>query len=218
MARFGGEEGLKPFIPLGGSNVLAGPDIAPGETITLSQRLMLESSASGGTYPLNISLSYENTLGEAETEAELIGVLAITRPQLQIGLSKPVSDGLSVGQTFDIPVEIINVGRQRVDVNTVEIVSADLTLTKSALYVGPLDPSISGALTARATATRAGLATARVIIHYRDELNQMRTVEKELTFEIQASADLAPETETAAQAAVAPDWWTLVRRFFGLGG
>ena len=124
-----------------------------------------------------------------------------------------------MGVTFDIAVELINIGRQRLDVSTVEIVSDDLDLTKNSLYVGPLDSSIPGGLTATATPRTAGTATFTVVIHYRDELNQPQTIEQAYTVEVQA-AGLAP-TGAEAQQSAAPNsggFWQFVRQLFGLGG
>jgi len=219
LARLGGDSGLEPFIPLESGNVVAAPDVQPGETITLTQTLLMDGAAAGGAYALDIGLSYENALGESKSDSATLGVLALYRPQLQMGLTKAISDGLTVGQTFDIALEVINIGRQRVEVSTVEIVSDDLALTKNSLYVGPLDPSISGALTAKATALKEGTATARIVVHYRDELNRMQTIVKELTFEIVASSGFAPTPQTTtppASASSSP--WALFLRFLGLGG
>lgn len=219
LARLGGEDGLDPFLPLGSSNVGYAAEIAPGEAVSFEQSLLMDGAAEGGAYPLNVGLSYANSLGEPLTETELIGLLTLARPQLQIDLSKPLPDPATVGQTFDIAVDIINLGRQRLEVTTVEVVSDDLALTKNSLYVGPLDPSISGGLTAKATAQAAGTAAFRVIIHYRDELNRLQTVEQSYEVEVAAAlpgAGLAPDEAT--QGANTSGWWAVVLQFFGLGG
>lgn len=221
LLRLGDDDsGLKPFLSLNTSNVAHQPEIAPGATVALTYTLLMDGAATGGAYSLKVALSYENALGEAETESELIGLLALTRPQLQISLAKPLSDSVGVGQTFDIPVEVINIGRQRVDVSTIEIVSDDLALTKNSLYVGPLDSSISGGLTAKATAQAEGQATFKILIHYRDELNQMQTIEQAMTVNVQATSTLTPAQSqpTATSPETNGGLWQAILRFFGLGG
>jgi hypothetical protein len=100
------------------------------------------------------------------------------------------------------------------------VVSDDLALTKNSLYVGPLDPSISGGLTAKATAQAEGEAEFTVIIHYRDELNRMQTVEQTYTVEVagttMGTGDGLPEA--ANPQANSGGFWAMVLRFFGLGG
>jgi hypothetical protein len=215
LMRLGGEAGLKPFIPVGSSNVSFAAELAAGATTTFTQTLLMDGAASGGAYSLTVSLAYENALGEAKTENEQIGLLAPARPQLKIGLTKPLSDSVAAGQTFDLAVELINIGRQKLDVSTVEITSDDLKLTKNSLYIGPLDPSISGALTAKATATKAGPARFKVIVHYRDDLNQMQTIEQEMAVEVHAANPLAPQSTAPAQSG---GLWQAILQFFGLGG
>jgi hypothetical protein len=221
LARLGGEDGLEPFLPLGSSNVGYAAEIAPGESVEFAQSLLMEGDAAGGAYPLGVTLSYADSLGEALTETEVIGLLALARPQLQIDLTKPLPEPAALGETFDVAVDIINLGRQRLEVTTVEIVSDELALTKNSLYVGPLDPSISGGLTAKATAEAAGTSTFTVIIHYRDELNRMQTVEQTYTVEV-ADTPLGfldgTNGEPPTPAANAGGWWAVVLQFLGLGG
>ena len=114
---------------------------------------------------------------------------------------------------------MVNIGRQRVEVTTVEVLSDDLDLTKNSLYVGPLDSSISGALTAKATARTVGPAEFRVVVHYRDEMNQWQTVEKTFSAEVAAGgqAPSSPPANSTAANAPAP-WWQVLLRLVGLGG
>src|SRR5207302_6373889 len=130
--------------------------IAPGASATFSTTLLMDGASAGGVFTIPVILGYNNTLAEPLTETEVVGVLTLARPQLQIDLTKALPQPLAAGQSFDLPVEVINIGRQALDVTTVEVQSDDLTVTKSSAYVGPLDPSISGTLTAKAVAVHAG--------------------------------------------------------------
>lgn len=218
LARLGGEAGLDPFLPLGSSNVSYAGDIPPGGSVTITQTLLMDGDAEGGAYPLSVDLSYEDQLAETKTETETIGLLTLARPQVQVDLAKTLPAPATVGQAFDIAVELINIGRQRLEVTTVEVLSADLDLTKNTLYVGPLDPSISGGLTAKATPRAAGPATFRVVIHYRDELNQPQQIEQTFTVEVQAAGLLPAGAETPQGTAPTGGFWAFVRQLFGLGG
>jgi hypothetical protein len=204
-------------LPLGTSNVSYADAIPPGGSVTFTQTLLMDGDAEAGAYPLGVDLSYEDALADTKTETETIGLLTLSRPQVQIDLAKPLPAPASVGQTFDIAVELINIGRQRLEVSTVEVLSDDLDLTKNALYVGPLDASISGGLTAKATPKAAGTATFRVIIHYRDELNQLQQIEQTYTVEVQAASLLPAGAETPQSAAPTGGFWQFVRQLFGLG-
>ncbi len=217
LARLGGEAGLDPFLPLGTSNVGYAAEIPPGGSVTFTQTLLMDGGAKGGAYPLEVDLDYEDSLAENQSESETIGLLTAVRPQVQIDLSKALPNPAQVGQTFDIAVELINLGRQRLEVSTVEVLSDDLNLTKNALYIGPLDPSISGGLTAKGTPKAEGTATFRVIVHYRDELNQLQQIEQTFTVDVQA-ASLLPAGAETPQSAAPTGFWAFVRQLFGLGG
>ena len=219
LARLGKDGDLKPFVPLGTGNVGFVDQIAPGAAATFSTTLLMDGASAGGVYTIPVVLSYGDALSEPLTETEVVGVLTLARPQLQIDLTKAVPEPLAAGQSFDLPVEIINIGRQTLDVTTVEVQSDDLSVSKSSAYVGPLDPSISGSLTAKAVAAHAGTATFRVVVHYRDELNRMQSTEQTFTLQVAAGAPPAPATaNTPAAQTSQGGWMALLLRLVGLGG
>jgi hypothetical protein len=219
LARLGNDQGLKPFVPLVTGNVGFVDQVAPGATATFTTTLLMDGASAGGVYTVPIELSYADSLSVALTETEFVGVLTLSRPQLQIDLTKALPEPLVAGQVFDLPVEIINIGRQRLDVSTVEVQSDDLNLTKNSLYVGPLDPSISGTITAKAVAQHAGTATFRVIVHYRDERNQMQTAQQTFSVQVTAGAAPAPATTSAPATQSQPGGlMALLLRLVGLGG
>ena len=219
LVRLGDEAGLSPFAPLGTSNVSFVPEIAANTTITLSRTLLVDGAAVGGAYPIKVSLAYENIVGEAQTETEIISLLVLARPQMRISLFEPVAGSLVVGEEFEIPVEVVNIGRQTVNVSTVEMVSDDLTLTEASLYLGPLDAGTSGSLAPKATASRAGTAQAAVVIHYLDDFNQEQTVTHTLTFTIEpSSAATDKPAEEEAETSLLEKIWRGILGFFGLGG
>jgi hypothetical protein len=219
LLRLGDEAGLKPFAPLGTSNVTFVSEIGAGVTATTSQTLLVEGAAQGGVYPLRLALIYENIVGESQSETEIISLVVLTRPQLKISLFEPLAEPLVVSQTFEIPIEVINVGRQAVNVSTVEVVSEDLALTEASLYLGPLDAGTSGSLVPGATASVAGSATATVVVHYLDDLNQEQTVTETLTFTIVPPDANAPDsTDEAGEPSVWERLWQGILGFFGLGG
>jgi len=219
LVRLGDEAGLRPFAPLGTSNVSFVPEIAANTTITLSRTLLVDGAAVGGAYPIKVSLAYENIVGEAQTEMEIISLLVLARPQMQISLFEPVVEPLVVGEEFEIPVEVVNIGRQTVNVSTVEMVSDDLTLTEASLYLGPLDAGTSGSLAPKATARQAGTAQVAVVIHYLDDFNQEQTVTHTLTFTIEpSSAATDKPDEEEAEPSLLEKIWRGILGFFGLGG
>jgi hypothetical protein len=218
VLRLGDEAALPPFAPVGTSNVRFVPEVAAGATVTLTQTLLVDGAAQGGAYRLNVDLAYETAAGEAQTETEVISLLVAARPYFRIGLFEPLADPLVAGEQFEIPVEVVNIGRQTVNVSTVEVQSDDLTLTEASLYLGPLDAGTSGSLVPLAVAEQPGPAQATVTVHYLDDFNREGVLTHTVSLEIRPAEPEAPGTNPDA----APSWlervWQAIRGFFGVGG
>lgn len=220
LLRLGGEQGLEPFVPLTASNVRFIPEVVSNASEEVPFSLLVDGAADGGTYPIEIALTYENVLGEAWSEDETIGLVVVARPSLQIDLFEPLEGPLVVGEPFEIPVEVINIGRQRVEVSTVELASDDLAITSGSLYLGPLDPGTSGTLIAEAVAERAGFANVTVFVHYQDDLNRIEKVGKELTFEVEPGVQPSEDglqAEDVGEQGFLQKLGRLLLGFIGLG-
>ena len=223
LLRLGGETGMEPFAPVGTSNVSFVATIPADGMAVVTQCLVADGSAVGGVYRLNVALTYESAMGEAQTENEVISLLVAVPPQLRVGLFEPLAEPLTAGAEFDIPVEVINIGRQTLNVSTVEVTSEGLTLTEASLYVGPLDAGTSSSLTPKAVAAMAGEVTATVAVHYLDDFNQEHVFTYPLHFTVEAaSAEAAAAAEGAKPAASADasdnKIWQAILGFFGLAG
>jgi hypothetical protein len=217
ILRLGDEAGLPPFAPVGASNVHFVPAVASGETVTLTQTLLVDGTAAGGAYRLGVALAYENAASEVQTETEVISLLVAARPYFRVGLFEALPEPLVAGESFEIPVEVVNIGRQTVNVSTVEVHSDDLALTEASLYLGPLDAGTAGSLVPLAVAEQPGPAQATVSVRYLDDFNTEQVLTQTLNFEI-APAEAAPQ-DTPPTAA--PSWlervWQAIRGLFGVG-
>ncbi len=218
LLRLGDEGSLEPFAPLGASNVHFVAGIGAGATAEISQTLIADGAAKGGAYRLKVGMTYADALGEAKTESETISLLVLVPPQLRLDLSEPLAEPLVVSQTFDVPVEVVNIGRQTVNISTVEVTSPDLALTEASLYLGPLDAGTSGSLTAKATPRTAGTAAATLVVHYLDDFNQEQTFTQPLTFTIEAPPPVVTKPETKATPSGLEKLWQGILGVLGLGG
>jgi hypothetical protein len=219
VLRLGDAAGLPPFAPVGASNVHFVPDVAAGATVTISQTLLIDGTAAGGVYRLTVGLDYENAAGEAQSETEVISLLVAARPYLQVALFEPIVEPLLVGESFEIPVEVVNIGRQAVNISTIEVTSDDLDLYEASLYLGPLDAGTSGSLVPQAVARRPGLAEAAVTVHYLDDLNQDQVITQTLSFTIESAetAPVSPVDATDQDTSFLGRLWRVIRGLFGLG-
>jgi hypothetical protein len=218
------ETSLEAIAPLSTSNVRYIEQMTPGERITLSYEMAVNGSAESGLVPINLQLSYIDNYNVEHDETETISLAVNALPYLQIRLFEPLPEGILVGDTFDVPIEIINIGTTQVNVSTVEVVSIDnrLTITEGSVYIGPLDPGTSGSVVAVAEANQAGTATIEVRVNYLNNFQQPETLVQTIPVVIEAAPIIQPGDES--EGGEADGELSLLDRilrailgFFGLG-
>jgi hypothetical protein len=218
----GGENGndLGPFAPYGAGNVRFVAAIPAGESARLQLQLVVDGSADPGAYSLPILLDYDDTRGTRRSDSQRISLLVYRQPHFQIGFYRPV--GLApLGVPFELPVEVINVGRTLVNVSTLEVTSEQLEIEEGSIYLGPLDGGTSGSLEALAVAQEGGIADVLVTVHYLDDFDRPQVVVETLTVEVEQPVEQPPEAEEPLEAEQEETFWDGVLRFFrgllGLG-
>lgn len=184
---------LGPFAPVGSSNVRFLESIPAGRQVDVEYQLAVDGSAEDGLVAISVELAYEDALGVATTETVSISLRVTAVPHFSIGLFEPLPEFIAVGDTFDLPVEVINIGESRVNVSTVEVMSDELALRNASVYVGPLDGGTSGTLIAEAEARQAGTAEVTIVVNYLDNSQQPQSITETLTVEVEGSS--APEDE-----------------------
>jgi len=214
----GGEGGsdLEPFASIASSNVRFVPYIAAGDTVELVQQLVVDGSADPGVYSLPVALAYDDARGTRHSDSQRISLLVHRRPHLQIGFFRPV-EVATIDVPFELPVEVINIGRTLVNVSTLEVSSQQLEIQDGVLYLGPLDGGTSGSLEAMAVAQEGGTAEIMVTVHYLDDFEQPQVVTSTLTVEVEEPEQVDLETEPP-QEEEAGFWDKVLRILRGLVG
>jgi hypothetical protein len=220
LVRLGGTDGPAPFSMVGTGNIGSADRVAGLQNVSLKFPLLAGGEAAPGVYPIPVEVDYQNLLGETRTENEVIYLRIRTAPVLQADLITPPPETLLVGQSFDLPFEVINLGRQSMNVGTIELVSDDLTIANGSLYSGPLDPGTSASLPATATAGKAGSATATLVVHYLDEYNRPQTWTQTFTFQIEDAPPAAaqPSATPVQDSGFLDGLWRAIVAFLGFGG
>jgi hypothetical protein len=219
LIRLGGAEGPTPFATVGAGNVGHIARIAAGESAEAAFSLVVDGNAAAGMYPIQVALAYQNALGEDLADNPVIYLKVQNRPALQADLTAALPAPLLVGAAFDFPVEVINIGRQSLNVGTIELTSDDLTLSNGSIYAGPLDASTSTSLVATAVADKAGEADVTLTVHYLDEFNQPQTWVR--TFSLTIEDNPAPVVQTSAAdqpTSFFESVWKAILAFLGFGG
>lgn len=219
MIRLGGTEGPKPFATVGTSNVAHIDRIPANQTAEAKFALVVDGDAASGLHPIQVELSYRNVLGEDLTDTQVVYLRVQTRPALQASLVDGIPAPLTAGQSFELPVEIFNIGRQSINVGTIELTSEELILTNGSIYSGPLDGSTSTSLVADATAEKAGPAEVTVTVHYLDEFNQPQTWTHTFQFTIEESSAPAVAADSGEEnPSFLESVWKAILAFLGFGG
>jgi len=194
LAGGGAVSNAPPFVPLDTSNVKFIPFLGAEEGASVVQRMLVGGRAPSGAYALEVTFGYRDEDGVDYTAGELVSLLVIRQPHLQIELYQPVTEVMT-DEIFAIPVEVINVGQETANVNTMELRSLDLEISDGSMYIGPLDPGTSGLLEAQAVAHRSGEAVAQVIVNYLDDFGHRQQVIQELRFPVRPRPTPTPMPE-----------------------
>lgn len=190
------------LAPLNGANVRYVDRLDAGQQITLSYDLAIDGAAVGGLAPIQVDLSYIDDFNVQHDESALISLSVETLATFQVDFFDALTNPILVGDTFDLPVEVINIGSKSLNVNTVEVVNTDgkLGITNGSIYVGPIDAGTSGTILASAEAQQAGDTQIEVRVHYLDafQQNQVYTAVLPITVEAAPLSDtsLTPNAPT----------------------
>jgi hypothetical protein len=219
LLRLGGADGPKPFALTSSGNVGFAGLVRARQAADIVFPLIVDGSSAAGAYPIQVSLAYQNVLGEDLTDGQVVYLNVRTQPNLEADIIGDLPSPLLVGDSFDLPVEVVNIGRQSLNVSTIELTSDDLTLANASLYSGPLDGSTSASLSATATAEKAGPARVTFVVHYLDEFNQPQTWTRAFDLQIQDQPSLVPGTAGGEdKPSILESIWKAILAFLGFGG
>ncbi len=234
----GGEGGasLAPFIPLKSGNVIFVDDVAPGETVTVQRRLIVDGSAETKAYNLPIELAYDDPRASRHTDTQRLSLIVRKRPELQASFYRQPERVMS-GTPSMLSLEIVNVGRS--SVNVVEIVpsSPGMEVSLEGMpFVGPLDAGGSAPLDLSVVPQEGGTQELQLAVIYRDDFNQEQVITETLSLDVQGGGPGGPDgpvpggpgavpggpngPEEPVEGEAAPEtlWQTLGRALKGLLG
>lgn len=209
----------QPFAIVGSGNVKFVPGLDAGTTLSLEQRFVLDGDAEPGVYSLPISLSYDSPDGARRTETQVLTLLAGRRPQLRVGFYQPPPPG-RVDQPLELPIEVVNIGRNLVNVSTIELSGEGVEIRQGTAFIGALDAGTSGSLDAQIVPLRSGSLPLLLTVHYLDDFNHPSTITATLTVEVEAPPTPAPEGAGGPEATGEESglWGWLLRILRGLVG
>lgn len=226
MVRLGGQGGqaLEPFVLLNSGNVRFLETVAPGQTVQVTQQMMVVGTAAAGVYTLPIDFIYRDGQGEEQTESQVINLMVERAPLLQVNFYRPPELG-RVGQPLNLPVEVVNIGRSLINVSNITLSNPDTPIENNSVYIGPLDGGTSGSLDGLIVPTGGGELPITITINYLDEFNQPQQYETTLTVmveeptprpdaPVETAVDATADSESEGFLALL---WRFIRGILGLG-
>lgn len=172
-----------PFAPVGTGNVKYLAAVASDTVTDVVTRFIVDGSAAAGVYVMTVGFEYFGSAEKSLIRSEQISLVVKVRPQLQFNFYRPV-DTAMVGQRIDLPIEILNTGRSRVNSSEAEIVSDDMKIETSRTYIGPIDAGGSATLDGVAVAESAGEKRLTVRVFYTDDFNEPQVFESEKVIQV----------------------------------
>ena len=214
-----GVGGLNPFALIGAGNVQYVPVLTAGTTLEVEQQLTVDGSANSGLFDIPIVIAYDENQNSRLTQNQVVTLMVRRLPRLQINFYRPVVTGV-VGEPLTLPVEVINISRDLVNVSTLEISAEGMEIREGSVYLGALDGGFSGSLDGVAIPQRGGRLPIQVTVSYLDDFNQPQTIVQELSVFVEEPVvpdETAPEEEKPEEEG----FWDRIFRFlgglFGLG-
>ncbi|MEM7115279.1 MAG: IPT/TIG domain-containing protein, partial [Chloroflexota bacterium] len=182
----GGENGasLQPFALLNSSNVRFIDGLEAGETIEITQQMIVAGTADSGVFNLPLSFTYNDASGTERTDNQVVNLLVQKQPQLTVDFYRSVLPGL-VDEPLDLPIEVVNIGRSLVNISTISLNSPDLSFENGSAYIGPLDGGTSGSLDGLAIPNAGGDLDVTVTVNYLDDFNQPQTFVQTLSVSVE---------------------------------
>ncbi len=213
----------RPFAILGSGNVQFVPNLQAGGQYDLDLQLILDGSADSGVYNLPVSLAYEGPDQAGHSENAVVNLLVSRKPSLTVDYYAPAPVG-QVGQPLELPIEVVNIGRNLVNVSTIRASGEGLQVLEGSAFVGALDGGTSGTLDAQVIPEKGGTLPVLITVSYLDDFNQPQTITQTLSVEVEqpAPTPVGPAQEGsgsfASEGQPASFWDRLARFFRGLFG
>ncbi|MEN6531045.1 MAG: hypothetical protein ABFD17_04600 [Anaerolineaceae bacterium] len=215
---------LTTFAPLGSSNVIFIGDINKDAVASVSQKLVVNVTASPGAYTLKLSFVYSDAKGNRLVDDQVITLLIYSLPQVEVSFYR--DPGMfSAGMENILPLQITNLGKKTYVLGNMKVTAENADVYNNVLMVGALDPGGYFTLDASLMPYQEGPLELNIQINYTDDFNQPRTIDQVIPVEILPAPEIPPEIGNGTEGGggivepVQETFWQKVVRFFkGLFG
>lgn len=216
------------FAPLDASNVVPVGDLAPGQSASISQNIIVNATIKPGAFPLKYSFVYQDERNNGFTDEQVITLLVYQPPIVDVNFYRDPNPIFSQ-QTTILPLQIVNLSRNLAVLGTVEVKANGVLLPVQNAFVGALEAGLPFQLDPQFTPLSAGPQEVTVFMNYTDDFNQQRVISKTLTVNVQEGGGVFPpdgggtdgggvivDPQPPAQEDFFAWLWRLIRGLLGL--
>jgi hypothetical protein len=222
----GGSGSFETFAPLGTSNVQYLGDFDIGGERDLQHRLIVNTTANPGAYPLKVSFVYKDGSGAPYTDDQVITLLIYAPPVIEISFYQP-PEPFFAGQPGMLPLQVVNLDRKSTVLGRMQVGAETGELSNNVLPIGLLDAGGYFTLDAMYIPEAAGTVDLTVTVDYLDDFNQAQRITQVIPIEVMEAEQGMGGEEGGGGAEIpigppAPEpetfWQKVVRFFKGLFG
>jgi hypothetical protein len=209
------------LVVLGTGNVKYLGTIAGKKSASVSFSLIASPKANPGVYSVPVTISSRGG-GEVRSSTQTIGVLVRRSPIFEIG-ETTIPRSATAGQPFEATAEIVNDSGYAVRGIVYTIEGEPFDISKGRTAVGTLETGDSESVAAQCTPRVSGDATLTVVIAYRDDFNEVRTIRRDYPVKVkEPSSEETSAPKPAEPESGSKSFFEQVGSFFmgllGLGG
>jgi len=185
----GGQVGSAVFTPVGGSNTLFVPFLAPGEAVTQTVTMFTLPDAAPRMYTLQVNLDYQDQDYNNHDAVQLLSIpvaqfsrLETEPPELQI---MPFMDMFGF---VDFDFRILNTGR--VDLRNVRVrVDGNFDTSESNQYMGNLAIGRTNTFRGRIRPLEPGFQEGAIVVYAEDEAGEIVYISHPIAIEVGGGGD-----------------------------
>ncbi len=191
------------FSPLGVSNVQSLGDLAPGDSLTAQQPLIVNVSANPGAYSFKISFAYYDPQGNLQIDDQVITLLVHQPPIVDINFYRDPGP-IFAGQPNVLPLQIVNLGRKSAVLGAFRVTAENAFVENGSVQVGALETGGYYPLDAMLTPNQPGPLELQVTVDYTDDFNQSQTITMTIPLEVLEAQVIDPGMEPGGEPGMGP--------------
>lgn len=188
------------FLPVDSANTFYVERIAPRKTATLAVKLRTLPELSAQSYPLSLSMDYEDQEGNAYTAEETMAIALTQEAKLllgQVGVGEA-----EAGQPLSIDLDFFNTGRDKVTNLLVDVVSDQLKPSAGSRYfLGSLGPGQSDHYTVDLVPLASGPLKGEVVVRFEDAQGKVHSEKAAFSTSVAKAGEGRQKTGQASREA-----------------